>query len=117
MDFKQAAVEQALRELFEGCHFSICSLDNIGKILGVNPSQHPDYNAVRAFHCVDYADMKPGVKHELQQRVIAMLMPDQVINYELLSRALTREGNDIIQAEDSALIPAPRKKRNFRLLK
>lgn len=37
--FHKLAVEQAVKKLFSATSFSVCTLDDIGDMLGVNPRQ------------------------------------------------------------------------------
>jgi len=102
MSFETAVLEQALNNLFTDKHFSICALDNIGKLLNVSPSQHPNYKLLQALHCVDYADMSPAILQELQQRVAECLRPQ--FQPGALAKALLMEGNDHRNTEDRYLL-------------
>jgi len=98
MSFETAVLEQALNNLFTESSFSICTLRDIGKLVGVNPTQHPNYKLLQALHCVDYADMSPEILQELQQRVAECLRPQ--FQPGALAKALLMEGNDHANTED-----------------
>lgn len=102
MSFETAVLEQALNKLFTEKHFSICTLDDIGKLIGVNPSQHPHYKLLRALHCVAYANMSPEILQELQQRVAECLRPQ--FQSGALAKALLMEGNDHVNTEDTSCL-------------
>ena len=102
MSFETAVLEQALNNLFTESSFSICTLRDIGKLVGVNPEQHPNYQLLRALHCVNYADMSPEILQELQQRVAECLRPQ--FQPGALAKALLMEGNDHINTEDTSCL-------------
>jgi len=68
-EFHRQAAITALRVMFEGSHFSICTVDKCMKLSGciANPK---DYQALHALHCVDFAEMT----QELRQMVLAKTM-------------------------------------------
>lgn len=55
-DFQKQAVILALKKMFNGSHFSICTIDTCLKVTGAVPPK-ADYDALHALHCVDWADM------------------------------------------------------------
>jgi len=102
MSFETAVLEQALNNLFTERSFNICTLDQIGTMLGINPEQHPNYKLLRPLHCVAYADMSPAILQELQQRVAECLRPQ--FQPGALAKALLMEGNDHNPTEDRYLL-------------
>lgn len=100
MSFESDVVTIALKELFNGRHFSICDVDKIGEMIGTNPSKHPGYKYLRALHCVDYSKMTDEVREQLPNRVMDCLRPDSM-NFEAMAMALTAEGRDATPIEDS----------------
>lgn len=102
MNFENDVVQIALKKLFGEKHFSICGLDQIGKMIGSNPERHPNYKFLNALHCVHYADMTPQVRDELPRRVMECLRPDS-LNFEAMALALTREGRDFPPIEDAPI--------------
>jgi len=101
MSFETAVLEQALNKLFTAKHFNICTLDQIGTMLGINPEQHLNYRLLRPLHCVDYSEMSPAILQELQQRVGECLRPQ--FQSGALAKALLMEGNDHRNTEDRYL--------------
>lgn len=68
-----AAVETGLLRLFNTQdHFCICDFDNITKIAGV-PVPESERDVLRAFHCVKYHNMSPGVKEMIASKVMEIL--------------------------------------------
>jgi len=98
MNFESAVVEQALKELFNKQHFDICLVDKIGGILGVEPSQSPEYKYLRALHCVHFSDMRAEILDELQERVARCLRPQ--FDIRQLAYQLTAEGSNFTPIED-----------------
>jgi len=59
-EFQQRACALALVKMLSAKSFNICVLDAIGKTMGRTSSlAGKDYDALRAIHCVDWADMGP----------------------------------------------------------
>jgi|GEM_PF-1195377 hypothetical protein len=112
--FHKLAVEQAVKKLFSATSFSVCTLDDIGDMLGVNPRQHPNYRYLRALHCVDYADMSAELLGQIQHQVLDVLQRP-AFNPALVSDLLTAEGRDFAFTEDRYVDapPAPRQQRRL----
>jgi len=67
-DLKAIAALTALNEMFEGAHFSICTIDKVAKLLGVHPEVEA-YNTLHALHCIHWNRMP----RELRDRVPALI--------------------------------------------
>jgi hypothetical protein len=68
-DFQAAAASAAVLRMFREKHFSICTLDAVAATVG--RKEHlagRDYEALRAVHCMDWADMGP----DLSTQVVAV---------------------------------------------
>lgn len=113
MSFEKAVVAQAIDKLFnKERHFSICTVDEIAKILGVNAEAHPSYKLLHALHCVHYADMSPEILRELPMRVLDVLRPGTGVNAALFAHALCAEGSDFTHTEDRYIdVKAPQLRR------
>ncbi len=74
-EFEQQAVMLALKKMFEGSHFSICTVDDCLKITGAIPPRK-EYNALRALHCVDWADMAPDFRAAVFAKTLALFQHD-----------------------------------------
>lgn len=98
--FEHAVLEQALKKLFGDSHFSICTLDKIGELIGVNPKAHGNYRFLHALHCVDYSSMSDAIKNQLQHKVMECLRPQFEFSAGVLARALVIEGNSYTPIED-----------------
>ena len=63
-NFQKQAITIALREMFEGSHFSICAVDKCLKIAGVIPPA-ADYDALSALHCVHWSKMPADFRDQV----------------------------------------------------
>lgn len=102
MSFEAAVLEQAIKKIFTGRHFSICDVDDAAELLGVNPKQHPNYKLLNALHCVHFSDMSKEILNGLQEKVAECLRP--TFHPAMLTKAILSEGNDHMPTEDKYLI-------------
>ena len=63
-EFEKQACAIALKKMFQGRYFDICTVDNLLKITGAIPPK-ADYNALHALHCVDWSDMPAGFREQV----------------------------------------------------
>ena len=63
-EFEKQAVAIALKKMFQGSHFNICTVDQCLKITGAIPPS-ADYNALSALHCVHWSDMPASFRDEV----------------------------------------------------
>ena len=63
-NFQKQAITIALREMFEGSHFSICTVDQCIKVAGVIPPA-ADYAALSALHCVHWNKMPADFRQQV----------------------------------------------------
>lgn len=80
-EFQQRAAAVALVKMLNGKSFSICDLDSIAKTMGREASlAGKDYAALRALHCVDWADMGPDLTRMVGEKCLELLgLPQQTI--------------------------------------
>lgn len=100
-NFKKLALDTAIQKLFTADSFSICTLDEIIKVLKVVPNGEI-YQQLRLLHCVSYRDMPNELKAELQQKVVACIT-DFRFNPALVSANIMHMadgGNDFAPTED-----------------
>ena len=87
MSFESEVIKLKMDEIFnKSSFFSISDVNDVAKVLGVNPSSHPDYKLLHALHCVHYTEMSAEMKAELPNRVMNVLSAR--FDTELMSRAL-----------------------------
>lgn len=104
MTFETSVIQASIDKLFNRSRvFSICDLEQIGELIGVNVQQHPDYKFLRALHCVAWADMSPAVRAELPLRCMQVLRPIVGLDAARFAYALTAEGRDFESTEDRYL--------------
>jgi len=78
-EFEKEAVITALKKMFQGSHFNICTFDKCTEITGAIPTGR-DYRALSALHCVDWKDMSPNLREEVYQKTIGTF---QLIGFDL----------------------------------
>lgn len=105
MNFETTSVELLIDKMFNGCkHFSICDLDKLGEMIGVNPKSHPNYKFLQGLHCIDYEKMPPQFIEQLQRKVAECLRRNNHMDAKLMASNLMAEGNDFAYTEDNTLI-------------
>jgi hypothetical protein len=101
-EFKTLAIKRQVSSLFSGSHFSICDFDNVAKLMGA-PVNGSIYRQLRAYHCVEWADMTDREKELIQQKVVEALRGDNILNPARVLSQLTDEGSDFAFTEDRYL--------------
>lgn len=89
-EFRKLAVASGLLQMFRGRYFNICTLDAAAKALCVERRlAGPDYDALRALHCVDWADMPPDLPPMVRQQCLEFLQlpPATIPAQDIPSRA------------------------------
>jgi len=81
-EFHQRSAAVALVNLFSKTHFDICALQSIAKVLGKEARcAGRDFDALRAVHCVDWADMGTDLARMVKEKTLEVLeLPAQVID-------------------------------------
>lgn len=76
-NLERLAATQALKKLLDTTtHFSICTLDELIKLLQVTPDAK-DYRALHLLHCVKWRDMSPELRQEAQEAIMRIVSADQ----------------------------------------
>jgi hypothetical protein len=106
-EFHRRAAVAATTKMLTGKHFSICDLDAIAATIGRKQAlSGQDYAALRAVHCMDWADMGPDLARMVREKCLELLgLPPEVV--EMDRPAPHREKEP----------PAPRKSGLLALLK
>jgi hypothetical protein len=88
-EFQQRAVAVATIKMLSGKHFSICDLDAIAKTMGVEQQlAGRDYQALRALHCIDWADMGRDLTRQVREKCLELLgLPPAVIDVAIHDRS------------------------------
>lgn len=60
-DLKDKIAMAALNNMLAGSHFSICTIDTIGEMLGVSVKGEA-YAMLRSLHCMDWGKMPAEIK-------------------------------------------------------
>lgn len=73
-EFKKEALRLKLDKILNrDSFFQVCAVDSLAKMIGVNAKAHPDYQQLRALHCVDYSEMSDAMKAELPTKIMNCL--------------------------------------------
>lgn len=73
-EFQQRACAVGVVKMLNGKSFSICDLDAIAKTMGrESVLAGKDYGALRALHCVDWADMGPELTTMVREKCFELL--------------------------------------------
>lgn len=79
---KSLAAMTALNKMFKAGHFSICTVEQVAKLLDVIPDREAML-ILRPLHCVDYADMPRELYKELPAIVQQALQGTPVYQFEV----------------------------------
>lgn len=65
-DLKQMAALTALNEMLAGSSPSICTIDQVGRMLGIDPKRAGDaYQILHTLHCVNYSKMPRELRDQI----------------------------------------------------
>ncbi|EIL99109.1 hypothetical protein [Rhodanobacter thiooxydans] len=88
-DIKQQVAITALNKMMSQGHFSICTIDQIAKMLDITPDPEA-YAVLRPLHCIDYATMPRDLYARLPDLIQAALSGQKVFQFELRSPPATQ---------------------------
>ncbi len=96
-DVKALAALTALNEMFAGSHFSICTIDTVAKMLGVQPEQEA-HDTLRALHCINWNKMP----RQLRDQVPALIQQALGNGTEAFQFELRPAGSNALQVLDQS---------------
>lgn len=103
-DLKQLAALTALNNMLQDSSPSICTIDQVGKMLGVDPKRAGDsYEVLRTLHCVNYSKMPRELRDSIPRMVQECLGVEPT--FQFASDAL--EKARAVVAQIQAEPPAP----------
>ncbi len=81
-EFQQRACAMGVVKMLNGKNFSICDLDALAKTMGREQMMAgKDYAALRAVHCVDWADMGQELAGMVREKCFELLgLPQAAID-------------------------------------
>lgn len=97
-DLKKQIAITALNDMMSRGHFSICTIDSVAELLGVN-AKGEAYTMLRALHCVDWAKMPQDVRAAVPDLIRDCLGVGPVFRFKTL--------------EPEVIDVAPAKRRGF----
>lgn len=72
----------ALNKMFEDRHFSICTIDDVARMLGIVPDKDA-HTQLRPLHCVDWFDMPSDLRQRVPGLIQQALSGDRAFRFEL----------------------------------
>ena len=79
----------ALNKMFESGSFSICTIDDVAKMLGIIPDADA-YETLRPLHCVNWQKMPKALRDRVPGLIQQALMGDERFRFELAARDQSR---------------------------
>ncbi len=83
------AAQEALKKMFEGGHFSICTIDAILKVTRGVPNGD-DYHTLRLLHCINFRDLAPDLLSELPSLIQRVLNAPSIMFNNALPLSVER---------------------------
>jgi hypothetical protein len=78
-EFQRRAALVALRHMFNGRYFCICTIRECAKMLGISHAcGGPDWSALELLHCVDWAEMGPELAAQVRETCMRILACEPV---------------------------------------
>lgn len=99
-EFTKNAIKIAVDKMFnKSSYFSICDVDKLAKVMGVNARNHSSYDSLNLLHCVDYSDMDIGMKEQIASKVFEILTQTKIdiSNYSALLKIGTESNKRYLQ--------------------
>lgn len=75
----------ALNHMFKQGHMSICTIDSVAKLLGVDP-RGKVYNILSTLHCVNFSEMPQELKEAIPGMVRECLSLNPIYEFEHLKK-------------------------------
>jgi hypothetical protein len=88
-EFHKKAAITALKKMFDGRYFDICTVDNVIKITGCI-ADRKDYQALRALHCVNWSDMDADLRNMVMVKTM-QIFDTPKFSVEVLSNAIKND--------------------------
>lgn len=80
---QEMAAMVALNNMFKQGHFSICTIDNVAKMLNVNPKGKV-YDVLHTLHCIDFSVMPSELKDAVPGMIRECLELDPIYEFDFL---------------------------------
>lgn len=107
------AAVTAMNKMLKGSHFSICTVDNVAKMLGIH-CRKDSYDILRNLHCVDFTDMTREMRQAVPALIADTLGEPPAFQFNQPSNAIVTVINvEIVDVEFTEVKEAP--KTGFRL--
>lgn len=72
-DLRKLAAMTSLNKLMKQRHFDICTIRDVGDLLGIPVRNTEEYKILETLHCVDYSEMPPQLRDAIPRMVKKIL--------------------------------------------
>ena len=72
-DLRKLAAMTSLNKLMKQRHFDICTVRDVGDLLGIPVRNTEEYKILQTLHCVDYSEMPPQLRDAIPSMVKKIL--------------------------------------------
>ncbi len=93
-EFQRTAAIAALKKMFAGKYFDICTVDKVIDITGCIPPDRKDYAALNALHCMHWSDMTPDLRNQVMLKTL-QIFEQPGFDLELIDKVIANAANDI----------------------
>lgn len=84
-NLKEMAAMTALNHMFKQGHMSICTIDKVAGLMGVDPKGRA-HNILSTLHCVDFSEMPKELKDSIPDLIRECLNLSTVYEFEHLRK-------------------------------
>lgn len=117
-ELKQEIAITALNNMMRKSFFSICEVRDAANILGI-PVHGEAYNALKALHCVNYADMSPAVRQAIPHLIAECFNRPDIFQFQLPSQRNIIDmaaNSNVVDVKATVVTPQPKRGFVHRLL-
>lgn len=104
-DLKNLAALTAINTMMQGGHFSICTIDKVADLMGINCRGSDAYKTLSTLHCIDYAKMPRELRDAIPGMIEQILGIAPAYQFATMSKPVID------------VTPAPHKKESSSILK
>lgn len=84
-NIQEIAAMAALNHMFKQGYMSICTIDNIAKLMNVDP-RGKAYNVLSTLHCVDFSEMPKELRDVVPDLIRECLSLNPIYEFEHLKK-------------------------------
>lgn len=111
-ELNQEVAITAINRMMRRSYFSICPINDAGKILGIS-LECEAYNTLRALHCIDFHEMSPAIRQAIPQLIAECFNRPDIFQFQLPSQRNVVEVVPYKAVVDVCVDPVESPKRNI----